>query len=85
MATIAATQDMKRDVEELANIAIEDKTSTSAIQKYYEMSHQKLKGSLEDALEYDLAVSDITGIKIMSDRFSDKRLFQNTKIIKNEN
>jgi hypothetical protein len=44
MATIADTEDMKRDVEQLANIAIEDEVSTGTIHKYYEMSHQKLKG-----------------------------------------
>jgi hypothetical protein len=66
MATIAATKDIKSDANELANIAIEHKIYTRTSRKYYQMSHMEVKGSLEDTLEHNLAVSDISGINIMS-------------------
>jgi hypothetical protein len=65
IATIAATEDIKSDANELANIAIEHKIYTRTSRKYYQMSHIEVKGSLEATLEHNLAVSDISGINII--------------------
>lgn len=74
MATVIATDNLKKDVRELAVIAIEDGSYRDTIRQYsqfYEIKHREL---LEKRLEHDLIVSDITGINRISSRFAEKLL-----------
>jgi hypothetical protein len=79
MATAWKTSDdIKRDIRELAAIAIEDKISKNKIDYYrrelLDYSRPDLEDRIRSRLQYDLTVSYITGINQMSKRFGDKLL-----------
>ena len=75
MATTISTESIKRDVEQLANIAIEDRISKDTIRKYHKIiGKPSLNENLTEVIEHDIAISEITGINTISKKFADKLL-----------
>ena len=75
MATTISTENIKRDVEQLANIAIEDRISKDTIRKYHKIIGKPgLNENLAEVIEHDITISEITGINTISKKFADKLL-----------
>jgi uncharacterized protein (UPF0333 family) len=75
MATTISTESIKRDVEQLANIAIEDRISKDTVRKYHKIIDKPgLKGNLTEVIEHDITISEITGTNTISKKFADKLL-----------
>jgi hypothetical protein len=74
MATIHSTEEIKKDVEELAKIAVEDKISKQEIATLYKNAAQGARSYIERHLKHQIIVSDIVDRNIMTRRFADKVL-----------
>jgi hypothetical protein len=71
----ATTEEIKKDVEDLANIVIEDKIPVNEISMIYQQSAQGGPQNIEPHLKHTIIVSDIIVGNIISRRFVDKVLF----------
>ena len=84
MATVYAIEEIKKDVQELIEIAIEDKISKVQIHNVFHpikwslVNHWSKEKLLEEVKEYsdrEVAASEIIGRIIISNRFAEKILF----------
>lgn len=71
--TMQVKEEMKRDVKEIARIAIEDGISVKEIDNLHSyIHHNQTLESVKQSLDYKIVVSDIIGKNIVSKRFADK-------------
>ena len=88
MATVYAIEDIKKDVHELTNIAIEDNISkTQAVNMFHPLTlgmvnYWSMEKILEEVKQYSdkqSLISEIVGRTIISKRYTEKILFIATK------
>lgn len=69
-----STEEIKKDVQELTKIAIEDRIPEEEIRYIYQLAAQGTLQYIEPHLKHKIIVSEIVGREIISRRFADKAL-----------
>ena len=75
------TEDLKKDVEELTNIAIEDKISWREMMALHQLTENPGSDAIDRWLNQKVLASEISGESLISKRFADKMIQRSHEIL----